>query len=176
MDLTKKMGKKSLERLSKEDQIGLVFDLINSFSVLKKPYESALFIQDLLTATEIRNLAKRLRIAKLLVKGGMSQRDVSMEVDVSLATVGKVNMWLERSGDGLRNVIKKLPEKMHVPKNFPRGPIEFHLPQTLIYAAKSAVAGRQDKIPRGLINKMEVKRGHDNEYRKEISEQFKKLK
>ena len=65
---------KRLEKLSKDQQEDLVFDLINAFALTKDPLSSSLLIQDLLTASEIKNLSKRLRIAKLLLKNKLTSR------------------------------------------------------------------------------------------------------
>jgi len=48
-----------LEKLTKAELVELVFDLINSFRLVSNPKETAHFLQDLLTAKEIKNLSKR---------------------------------------------------------------------------------------------------------------------
>ena len=45
------------ERFTKEERLELMFDLINSFRVVRNPIETADFLQDLLTAKEIKNLS-----------------------------------------------------------------------------------------------------------------------
>lgn len=101
---------KRLEKLSKGTQEDLLYDLITAFSMIKSPTESALFIQDLLTRNEVKTLAKRLRIAKLLLQG-KSYEEIKAELHNSFATIAKVGYWLERSGEGFRSVIKKLPQR-----------------------------------------------------------------
>lgn len=103
------MGKR-LEKLSKQEQESLVFDLINALVQTKNVTETALFLQDLLTKTEMKVLAKRLRIAKLLLSGMTYQEIVDM-LHVSHATIAKIAVWLSERGDGFRNIIKKLPEQ-----------------------------------------------------------------
>src|SRR3972149_8053714 len=135
------MGKKTytfnperVEKLSRNEQLDLLFDLVNAFSSVKTPFETALLMQDLLTASEIKHLAKRLRIAKLLIQG-LTQRQVAGEVRCSTATVIKVNAWLTRGGEGLRNVIAKLPGRYELPEKLPKIALEFQLPQTLLALA-----------------------------------------
>ncbi|MBU0569567.1 trp operon repressor [Patescibacteria group bacterium] len=140
--------RKRLDKLTREEKIELMFDLINAFSIVESPTETAFFLQDLLTATEIKNLAKRLRIAKLLLEN-LTQREIAKKVSVSPATVNKVNLWLARGGEGFKKVIEKLPAKWDIPKDLPRGPIEFHLPQTLLTVVQHSVAKSQDKKSRG---------------------------
>ena len=60
---------KRFEKFSVDEQQDLVFDLINAFALANNPLGSALLLQDLLTEDEVRDLAKRLRIAKLLFNG-----------------------------------------------------------------------------------------------------------
>jgi len=100
---------KRLEKLSKPMQEELLFDLINAFSSVESVEESALFIQDLLTETEVKQLSKRLRIAKLLIKGEKYE-DIMIGLHTSRATIAKVGSWLAERGEGFKRVIKKLPE------------------------------------------------------------------
>jgi len=104
---------KRLEKLSKDKQGDLLYDLINAFSVVKSPTESALFVQDLLTQNEAKILSKRLRIAKLLLQG-KSYEEIKIELHNSFATIAKVGYWLQRSGEGFRAVMKKLPPKTRI--------------------------------------------------------------
>ena len=101
---------KRLEKLSKDEQEDLLYDLINAFSAVKSPTESALFVQDLLTQNEVKMLSKRLRTAKLLLQG-KSYEEIKTELHNSFATIAKVGYWLKRSGEGFRAVVKKLPQK-----------------------------------------------------------------
>lgn len=172
--MSKYVRSKKFEKLTREEKISFMFDLINSFSVVKNPTETAFFLQDLLTANEIRNLAKRLRIAKLLLTG-MPQRDVADEVDVSLATVNKVNLWLNKGGEGFKNVIAKLPAKWDIPKKLPRGPIEFHLPQTLLAVVQYSVAKNQDKKVEKFIEMLEEKDTSDRSCQKVIDEYYRQM-
>ena len=127
-----------------EKQLDLLFDLINAFSLVKTSQESALLLQDLLTASEVRNLGQRLRIAKLLL-GGETQRDASTELKCSIATVVKVKGWLDQKGDGFKNVISKLPEKYTYPDKLAKKPIEFQLPEALLKAIQYGLTGSQKK-------------------------------
>jgi len=100
---------KRIDKLSKSMQGELLFDLISAFSSVKSVEDSALFIQDLLTESEVKMLSKRLRIAKLLLKGEKYD-DVMKETRAARATIAKVAAWLGERGDGFKKVVKKLPE------------------------------------------------------------------
>lgn len=133
-----------------------MFDLINAFTLVKKPVETAVLIQDLLTANEIRNLAMRLRIAKLLLTG-KKQREIQEETHASFATITKISLWLEQGSDGLRKVISKLPTRYALPKRLPPGPIEYHLPQALAALINYGVAKRQGRQLEKFLEGVEEK-------------------
>jgi TrpR-related protein YerC/YecD len=99
-----------IERLTKGEVEGLLFDLLSAFQIINNPGETALFIQDLLTRSEAKTLAKRLRIAKLLLDG-LTYREIEKDIHTSYVTVAKVAGWLKNQGDGFRGVIKKLPKR-----------------------------------------------------------------
>lgn len=99
-----------VEKLSKDKQEDLVFDLFNAIIEAKSLDEAALFLQDLLTKAEIKMLSKRLRIAKLLLDG-MTYHDVGKELHVSYGTVAKISVWLSQRGEGFRAIIKKIPSR-----------------------------------------------------------------
>lgn len=98
-----------MEKLSKPMQEELLFDLINAFSLVKSVEDSALFIQDLLTETEVKRLSKRLGIARLLMKGEKYE-DIMIELRTSRATIAKIGSWLSERGEGFKKVVRKLPE------------------------------------------------------------------
>jgi Trp operon repressor len=133
-----------IDKTSKKEQLDMFFDLINAFSQAKTPMENALLLQDLLTAGEIKDLSKRLRIAKLILKGS-TQREVSQEIHCSVTTVTKVSLWLESGGEGIKNVIKKIPHKYSYPDKLPPGPIEYHLPSLMVGVTEHLLAENQDK-------------------------------
>ena len=163
---------KSYEKLTREERISLMFDLVNAFKIVKQPVETALFLQDLLTANEIRNLSIRLRIAKLLL-AGEKHRDIQDKLHVSFATITKVSIWLGQGGEGFKNVITKLPLKWDIPKNLPRGPIEFHLPQTLLALAQYKVAKTQDKRVERFTEGVGKKEDMDKSLQKFFDEYYK---
>lgn len=102
---------KRIEKLSRKEQDSLVYDLVMAVVTANSISDAALFLQDLLTKTEIKTLGKRLRIAKLLISG-MTYRDVEDSLSVSHGTVAKVATWLSEQGEGFRKVIKKIPNKV----------------------------------------------------------------
>jgi len=164
-----------LDKLSKEQTLDLTFDLINAFSLVRNSSEAADFINNLFTADEIKDLAKRLRIAKLLIKGD-SQRDISKSVHCSLATVTKINIWLQESGNGLKSIIDKLPQNQKMPENLKRIPIEFQAPQALFATAKYLLAKNQKGKTEKFLEKVESKKLTDKTLKESFSEEFRARK
>jgi Trp operon repressor len=160
------------EKLSKAEILDLTFDLINAFGTIKSPSEAADLMGDLLTADEIKDLAKRLRIAKLLV-GGKSQREIAVGLHCSLATVTKVSVWLQISGGKLEKVISKLPIKYKMPDNLPKIPIEFQAPQALLATVKYVLAKSQDKITKRFTEKVQIKKLSDKTLQEQVELEFK---
>lgn len=101
---------KRIEKLSKNQQEDLVLDLVNAFVIAQTLSDAALFLQDLLTRKEMKVLAKRLRIAKLLI-AGMTYEEIEKNLHASHGTVAKIAAWLAERGEGFRKIIGKLPEK-----------------------------------------------------------------
>ncbi|MBI4097727.1 MAG: hypothetical protein HY426_01695 [Candidatus Levybacteria bacterium] len=98
------------ERLSKQDQESLLFDLIQAIVQSKNVNEAALFLQDLLTKSEILAISKRLRIAKMLISGS-SYENIEQRLSVSHGTIAKIAAWLTDRGEGFRKVISKIPKE-----------------------------------------------------------------
>jgi len=110
---------KRIEKLSRKEQESLVLDLVNALVQAQSVNDAALFLQDLLTKSEMKILAKRLRIAKLLL-AGMTYQEIEKSLHVSHGTVAKIAVWLSERGDGFRKIIEKLPKEKHEEKWFER--------------------------------------------------------
>ena len=132
-----------VEKFSRDERLELMFDLINSFRVVKNPIETADLLQDLLTSKEIKNLSIRLRIAKLLL-AGKTHEEIVKTLHSSYTTVAKVSAWLTRGGKGFKRVIFKLPIKYRLPENLPPIPIEFQLPKVLATVIQYSAAKNQN--------------------------------
>jgi uncharacterized protein YerC len=132
-----------IEKLSRDDQLCLMFDLINAISLVKTRTDTALLLKDLLTTREIKNLCKRLRIAKLLLSG-KTDREIAQEIHSGFATIAKVSLWLNQGGEGLRNVISKLPLKYQIPDKLPAIAFEFQLPRLISTLITYSIANNQE--------------------------------
>lgn len=162
---------KRFDKLSPQEQEDLIFDLINAFALMRSPMDTALFLQDLLTEKEVRNLAKRLRIAKLILARNTNDEIVS-EMHCSMATISKVRMWLENAGEGFRKVIQELPKrrKVYKPKRVPG--VGYGLPQILLHYASSYLTKKERNRLTGFLENMREKTATDRDFREETSYEF----
>lgn len=96
--------------LPKKERDEIVLDLIEGVICCNTVEEAAMFLQDLITESELANISRRLRIAKLLLKG-KTYDEIREEIYVSETTVAKIAFWLKHRGEGFRRIIKKIPAK-----------------------------------------------------------------
>lgn len=82
-------------------------DLFKAILELKTLDEVANFCRDLMTEAEIEEFASRWNVAKKLYEG-KSQRIVSSETGVSIATVTRVNQWLRRGMGGYLTILRRI--------------------------------------------------------------------
>ncbi len=101
--------------LSEKEQISLLKEFCESFLNLGNLEEMVEFLTDLLTKNEIMILAKRLKIAKLLMKE-WKYRDIKKELKVGEPTIARVAAWLEEAGKGFRMVAER-SEKKEIPSD-----------------------------------------------------------
>lgn len=86
------------------EELGLILASIGS------EREMAQFLGDLLTKTERTMLAKRLAIARLLLRG-WSWSEICEFLKVSKSTVNRMQHWLDGGGQGYRLAVKKLDRR-----------------------------------------------------------------
>lgn len=139
-------------------------DLVNAIVAAKSVSEAALFLQDLLTKSEMKILSKRLRVAKLLING-MNYREIEKNLHVGHGTVAKIAAWLAERGDGFRKIIERLPKKqektsMHEKSewdSFKRRYSLYFWPELLLEEIiKGANQRHKDKIKK-VLEKLEEK-------------------
>ena len=93
-------------QLSFAKQKELLQDFCKSLIALKSEEEAVKFLVDLLTKEEVIRLAKRIKIAQLLLEG-KEYRKIEESLRVSHSTVAKVVEWLKEGGEGFRLVFKR---------------------------------------------------------------------
>ena len=97
-----------------------LLELCRALVMVHKLDEAAKLLGDLLSGQEIEMIAKRLQIAKLLLNNHTYDK-IRDDLKVSDATIARVNLWLQQSGEGFRMVMKRglQNEDMKVPNWMP---------------------------------------------------------
>lgn len=170
MARTPYLKEKRPDRLPQWLEQDLVFDLINAFVEAKSSRDVTLLLRDLFTTKEIRNLAKRLRIAKRLLSGKKYDEIVG-ELHCSIGTIAKVRIWLDSGGEGLQRIIMKLPKRTAKPGR-PGGIPGYRLPQLLLAGVQEMVYKRAQGKLDNFLDKMAEKGILDKNIREQLSEEF----
>lgn len=84
--------------------------LFDAILLLENTEECYNFFEDVCTVSEIKAMAQRLEVAKML-KAGYTYMDISEKTGASTATISRVNRCLNYGADGYKNVLEKLERK-----------------------------------------------------------------
>lgn len=84
--------------------------LFEAILALKDADECYNFFEDICTVSEIKAMAQRLEVAKML-KNGKTYTDISERTGASTATISRVNRCLIYGADGYRTILDRLEEK-----------------------------------------------------------------
>lgn len=84
--------------------------LFDAILLLKDKEECYRFFQDIATVAEIKALAQRLEVAKLLEKN-VTYTTIAQSTGASTATISRVKRCLYFGADGYQLVLKRLAEK-----------------------------------------------------------------
>ncbi|MBI2356488.1 helix-turn-helix domain-containing protein [Candidatus Dojkabacteria bacterium] len=87
-------------------------ELFKAFLQLNNIEEVANFCADLMTPDEIKEFAKRWKIAQQLNEG-KSQRTIAKDLRLSITTVTRVNKWLRNGTNGYRTVLERINTLHH---------------------------------------------------------------
>ena len=91
----------------RNETIDALFDAILSLETREECYD---FFEDLGTVKEISDMAQRLEAAKLLLDGSTYEQIVKT-VEISTATISRINRCIQYGTGGYRQTIEKVREK-----------------------------------------------------------------
>lgn len=91
----------------KDDSTDKLFEAI---LLLKGMDECYNFFEDICTVSEIKAMAQRLAVAKML-KEGNTYTDISIKTGASTATISRVNRCLNYGADGYKTILERLERK-----------------------------------------------------------------
>lgn len=98
------MAEKNKLKNSATDEL---FEAILSLNDIDECYN---FFSDLCTMKELADMAQRLEAAKMLIDGKTYEQIVK-NVEISTATISRINRCIQYGNGGYENVIKRLEEK-----------------------------------------------------------------
>ena len=89
----------------------LACQLCNAFLYLKNENELYAFLKDICTPSEIKSMEERLEVAKLLMDGFFSYREIHEFTRVSIATITRVARFLlHENNNGYKMALKRLSD------------------------------------------------------------------
>ncbi len=91
----------------RNETIDALFDAILSLETREECYD---FFEDLCTVKEISDMAQRLEAAKLLLDGSTYEQIVKT-VEISTATISRINRCIQYGTGGYPETIEKVREK-----------------------------------------------------------------
>ena len=91
----------------RNETIDALLDAILSLETREECYD---FFEDLCTVKEISDMAQRLEAAKLLLDGSTYEQIVKT-VEISTATISRINRCIQYGTGGYRQTIEKVREK-----------------------------------------------------------------
>ena len=91
----------------RNETIDALFDAILSLETREECYD---FFEDLCTVKEISDMAQRLEAAKLLLDGSTYEQIVKT-VEISTATISRINRCIQYGTGGYRQTREKVREK-----------------------------------------------------------------
>lgn len=148
---------KRVSKLSKSEELDLIFDLINAIVLVNDAKKASLLIQDLLAPAEIKNISKRLRIAKLLVDG-RTHKEITDEMHCSFATISKMSTWLDEAGFGVKEIVTKLPKRQEEVDIVGNRFRQYRLPEAIWEDYLNLKAFSQRKRVEDLMKNSELKK------------------
>ena len=93
-------------KLSKKEVDKILYKLCFAIAEIKNPNEAAELLRDLLSYQESEMIAKRLKIAELLLHDKTYQEIYEL-LKVSPGTIARVQEWLKISGEGYQKAITR---------------------------------------------------------------------
>jgi TrpR-related protein YerC/YecD len=97
-------------KLSRQKTQEMIIDLCEAIAATRNSREAADLLTDILGKQELEMVAKRLRVAELLLDN-YKYDDIIEELKVSPTTIARVQVWLQDSGDGYRMIIERTKSK-----------------------------------------------------------------
>lgn len=83
-----------------------VKDLFTAFSKIDTPKEREIFFHDLLSPEEMKDIARRWKVAKML-DSGTSFAEIEEKTGMSSTTIARISKWMKDGYGGYQTMIDK---------------------------------------------------------------------
>jgi len=152
-------------KLNKEEIDRLTIQFCEALASLQNSVEAAEFMRDLITSQELEMLAKRLKIAELLLDG-FNYGEIMHHLKVGASKIARVGEWLRYSGEGYRLVIERIKKNKSPQKNYgEKTPLEqikkrypaYYWPQIVLEEIIKTASDRKKNKLKAAIAKMDKK-------------------
>lgn len=87
----------------------LIDSLFQAVLTLKSPEECYRFFEDICTVAEIKSLAQRLEVAKML-EANSTYTEIAEKTGASTATISRIKRCLNYGADGYKLVLERIKE------------------------------------------------------------------
>ena len=94
--------------------------LLDAIVRLESADDAARFLRDLCTLNELRDMAQRWAVVRLL-DGGMHYAQISRETGASTATITRIASWLNHGEGGYREALDRLQAAREAGIPYPAG-------------------------------------------------------
>ncbi len=88
----------------RNDQTDLLMEAVQQLQSTEDAYR---FFEDICTIAEVKSMAQRIEVARLL-RAGVTYQEIARETGASSATISRVNRALLYGADGYRRVLDAL--------------------------------------------------------------------
>lgn len=105
------MPRKQPKTLSHEERTKLLDELWTMIALLESREEVKNFFKDLLSETEALMLARRIQIAKLLLRG-VGYDEIKEKLNTGYSTIAGVHRWLQSGSGGYEKVMPRLEKEL----------------------------------------------------------------
>jgi uncharacterized protein YerC len=152
-------------KLPRKEVEKFFYQLCIAISETKTPKEAAELLRDLLSYQEAEMIAKRLKIAELLLDN-FTYEEIIKGIKVSPPTIARVQEWLKISGEGYQRAVKTIKsENTEKRNNFSDYPESwtglkrrfpaYYWPELLLESIIKESSNRQRKKIENVISQME---------------------
>jgi len=153
--------KKFSLKLSRKERDELLFEFFRSLGTIRGVEEAAQVFGDLVSRQELEMLAKRLKIATLLIEGE-TYEEIRKRMKASEPTIARVSAWLQHSGAGFRLLYQRSQRQRSAKRSYESSihkkyPL-YYWPQLLIQELLETASRKERERIYQVIDNLDHKR------------------